>query len=117
MVTNLLDISHKQWTARNGVVHEKAPNGLPLEEAAQLANDITAQFNMGTTDLLARDHYLIDHTTLEAILDMQGEDQYIWLDTIQTARTIANETTDLEVTNMQQTLANWLHPQQHTDES
>ena len=55
----LLQITHAMWVARNGVVHEKAANGLAIAEAAELEVNICVEYLLGPEGLDEDDKWML----------------------------------------------------------
>ena len=86
LVTNLLELTHSSWKARNNIVHEKARNGLLVTEAAELEERIRAEFGLGTEGLSADDKWLLQELGLDEVLSKSGNYQHHWLEDVTNAR-------------------------------
>jgi hypothetical protein len=53
-------MSHGQWTARNGILHEPDQQGLLLKEGHTLTEAVKECYIMGKATLLPVDYYLLE---------------------------------------------------------
>jgi hypothetical protein len=60
MTYKLLQISHKLWTTRNGILHERDKQGLLLADHQTLTEAITEHYRRGKAALLAKDYHHLD---------------------------------------------------------
>jgi hypothetical protein len=81
MTYKLLQISHKLWTTRNGILHERNKQGLLLANGQMLKEAITERYGHGKAALLAEDYHHLDHS-LFCILALPPSDKYAWLGSI-----------------------------------
>ena len=59
LVSNILTLVHKQWIARNAVVHARDDLGLKVREGEELRIAIDTQFHLSTDGLSVLNHHLI----------------------------------------------------------
>ena len=83
----MLEFSHSLWVCRNTkTVHVTNEQGLPPEEAAELADEIDTQYALGTATLLHSDHYLLESQTKQQVHDYYAHQKRMWVDSIRQAR-------------------------------
>ena len=85
LVTRLLEITHGQWIYRNFVVHDRVSGTLATAKKEELQREIERQQDLGATELLEEDKYLLE-VNLEDLERSSGERQEYWLLAIQAAR-------------------------------
>lgn len=107
MTYRLLQISHKLWMTRNGILHERDEQGLLLAEGQTLAQAITERHGRGTAALLPEDHHYLDQS-VERILAMSPSDKYSWLGNIKMAHKFMRVARKNPITRMRQSMESWL---------
>ncbi len=108
LVSNILTLVHRQWIARNAVVHARNDLGLKIREGQELEAAISRHFQMGTSGLLVIDQHLI--TRGRAAVDrMTATSQKAWLQNIIIAREIFENTIETETTRMRDYMVRWQH--------
>ena len=60
LILQLLQITHCQWTFRNGTVHLRGPDGLTAAQQTSLANKCEALLWTDPSTLLSEDRYLLE---------------------------------------------------------
>jgi hypothetical protein len=85
LVTNLLAMTHSQWTHHNNILHACDAQGIHLQKTQELDLNIHNQFQLGLNGLLARDFYLIERG-LDSVLHMDTSGKMSWLSSICIAR-------------------------------
>ena len=98
---------HKMWIARNDVVHARDENGRLLRERTETEQAIDAQFELEFEDLRPQDRHLIEMGK-EAVLRKSATEQRAWLHYVKVARDIGANEMDSTVTQLCNTMANWL---------
>ena len=107
LVSHLLELTHDQWTTRNGVVHERDAQGLKIAEGAELTAAIIEQYNLGTDGLHLRDHHYLSRS-LATILELPVMEKWQWTFTLRSARELHAETTNSSEHQMRTFMENWL---------
>ena len=107
LTTNLLHITHSQWSHRNSVLHERDALGLKLKEGQELTAAIQTQFALGLDGLLTRDHHYINRG-LEHINALPAANRKAWLSGIQIARELYLASEVKEMESMRSFMLNWL---------
>ena len=95
LISNLLAVVHKMWTAHNKVVHARDEQGLWLWEGEELRTAIDEQFELGEDGLLQEDHHYIMRGC-EAVEDMMAVEKKTWLHGIQIAREVCENVVETE---------------------
>jgi hypothetical protein len=107
LTTNLLHITHSQWTHRNSVLHERDAQGLKLKVGQELTTAVNTQFALGLDGLHARDHHYIDRG-LNHLHSLPPAYKKAWIRGIQLAREtyLASEAKEME--SMRSLMLHWL---------
>ena len=108
LVSNLLSFVHKQWLARNAVVHARDEHGLKVREGRELEIAIDTQFRLGEDGLLPQDLHLISRGR-QVVNAMSIIDRKTWLHSIQVAREIYENEIESETTQLRDAMYSWLH--------
>jgi hypothetical protein len=107
LITNLLSITHSQWTHRNAVEHERDAQGLKLQAGRELQAAIEAQFALGVEGLHARDrHYLARGQ--HQVMALPAANKKAWLSGIRIARDTYSTSEAREVDQMRAVMLKWL---------
>ena len=85
LITQLLQVTHRQWIYRCVVVHDRTMGTLVNQHKAKLLKEITKQLSMGADLLMEDDKFLLE-CNLSNIVTTNGEQQEYWLLAIQAAR-------------------------------
>ena len=85
LISQLLQVTHAQWIYRNFLVHNKTTGALVTAHKEELLKEIDKQLELGTTNLLDEDHYLLE-INLDDIATTNGNRHEYWLLAIQAAR-------------------------------
>jgi hypothetical protein len=107
LTTNLLHITHSQWSHRNSVLHERDAQGLKLKEGQELTVAIHTQFLLGLDGLLTRDHHYINRG-LDHINALPAANRKAWLRGIQIARELYLASEIKEMESMRSFMLHWL---------
>jgi hypothetical protein len=78
LILQLLQITHRQWTFRNGAVHFKGPDGLTVAQQGFLSCRCEALLWTDPSTLLSEDRYLLD-VDFEALADGPASERQTWL--------------------------------------
>lgn len=88
LILQLLQITHRQWTFRNGTVHLKGPDGLTEAQQGFLSRRCEALLWTDPSTLLAEDRYLLD-VDFDALADGPASERQTWLSEVDAARCAA----------------------------
>jgi hypothetical protein len=121
MTYKLLQISHKLWTTRNGILHEQNEQGLLLADGQMLTEAITERHRCGKAALLAEDYHHLDRSLFH-ILALPPSDKYAWLGSIILAHKFKRIEAKNPIARMRESMTTWLttgylHPQSTADDS
>jgi hypothetical protein len=84
LITQLLQVTHRQWIYRCILVHDRTIITLINQHKAKLLEEITKQLLMGAESLMEDDKFLLECNLLD-IVSTNGEQQEYWLLAIQVA--------------------------------
>ena len=84
-VTQLLQITHGQWTYRCLVVHNHISGTLVNRHKSDFLEEISNQLSMGAKDLMEDEKYLLECNLL-TLAKSNGKEQEYWLLAIKAAR-------------------------------
>jgi hypothetical protein len=85
LITQLLQVTHRQWIYRCILVHNRTTGTLINQHKAKLLEEITKQSSMGAELLMEDDKFLLECNLLD-IVSTNGEQQEYWLLAIQATR-------------------------------
>jgi hypothetical protein len=85
LITQLLQVTHKQWNYRCVLVHDYTSSTLVNQHKAELLEEITKQLSMGAESLMEDDKYLLEGNLLDIVMT-NGKQQEYWLLAIQAAQ-------------------------------
>jgi hypothetical protein len=88
LILQLLQITHRQWTFRNGTVHLKGPDGLTVAQQHSLADKCEALLWTDPSTLLSEDRYLLD-VNFEELDESSASSRQMWLAEMDAARCAA----------------------------
>jgi len=88
LILQLLQITHRQWTFRNGTVHLKGPDGLTAAQQRSLACKCEALLWTDPSTLLSEDRYLLD-VNFEDLGEGSASARQMWLAEMDAARCAA----------------------------
>ena len=108
LVSNILTLVHKQWIARNAVVHARDAKGLKVREGKELALAIDAQFSLDVDGLLPQDRHLITRGR-QSVNEMMATGQKTWLQSIQIAREVYESEIESETTQLRNSIYSWMN--------
>jgi hypothetical protein len=91
LITQLLEIMHRQWIYRNYIVHDPVSGTLATAWKEELLLEIEHQKELGDAGLLEEDKYLAE-VNLEEMATTSGERQHYWLLAIQSNNRQEEET-------------------------
>jgi hypothetical protein len=103
----LLQISHKLWTTRNGILNERNEHGLLLAEGQKLNEAIIEHYGHVKAVLLPEDYHFLNRP-LYWILEMSASDRYSWLGNIKMAHKFMHIARLYPITRMRQSMESWL---------
>ena len=107
LIGHLLEFTHNMWVARNGIVHERASNGLKLKESRELEAAVREQYHKGYHQLAVKDHHFMDRS-LSSILGGSAVNQQVWLRGIEVARKERVSDEEVEEQSLREAMASWL---------
>ena len=84
LITQLLQVTHRQWIYRCILVHNCTMGTLINQHKAKLLEEITKQLLMGAESLMEDDKFLLECNLLDIVLT-NGKQQEYWLLAIQAA--------------------------------
>ena len=107
----LIQISHALWLARNQQVLEARQ----VQESLTVRQDILAQFQLGTQNLLPADQFHVipgpHGFSLDRVLNLSLEDQVLWLQAVRNARSFGQIQLRSPLERMRQTMEDFvIHP-------
>jgi hypothetical protein len=88
LILQLLQMTHRQWTFRNGTVHLKGPDGLTAAQQRSLARKCEALLWTDPSTLLSEDRYLLD-VNFEELGEGSASSRQMWLAEMDAARCAA----------------------------
>lgn len=88
LILRLLQITHRQWTFRNGTVHLRGPDGLTPSQQSALARRCEDLLWTDPSTLLEEDKYLLD-IDLDALGDGPATARQAWCAEVDAARAAA----------------------------
>ncbi len=107
LVCNLLALVHKQWIARNAVVHQRDPQGLKIKDAEELEEAIDEQFQLGAADLLPHHHHHLTRGR-DAVDIMTATQKKTWLSSILLYREVSEAEIETDTTRARDAMFGWL---------
>jgi hypothetical protein len=107
LITNLLLVTHTQWTHRNNTLHARNEQGLKISEGRELQTAIEAEFALGASDLHAHDQHYITRG-LATVLALPATNKKAWLSGIRLARQSFEASAAREISSMQAVMQHWL---------
>ena len=94
LITRLLQITHRQWTYRNGTVHLRGPDGLTLSQQRALAQKCEDLLWTDPSDLLEADRALLD-MDFSRLGSGPATDRQMWVSEMEAARAASQHTLDV----------------------
>ena len=88
LILRLLQITHRQWTYRNGTVHLKGPDGLTSKQTQALAQRCEDLLWTNPSTLLDEDRYLLD-LVFDALGDGAAASRQMWISEMEAASAAA----------------------------
>lgn len=88
LILRLLQITHRQWTFRNGTVHLRGPDGLTERQQSALAQRCEELLWTDPSTLLDEDKYLLD-IDFDALGDGPATTRQAWISEMDAARAAA----------------------------
>ena len=107
LITNILQLTHKAWTTRNDIVHEKT-KGISAAQAEANAAQIELEFSIGSEQILAKDKHLFTDRTQDHLLCLNSNAHQNWIDEVAEARKQYHEHQTATVAQMRTRMHNYL---------
>ena len=107
VITKILELNHHMWITRNGILHGKDEDGLPIDEGIQLREDLEEQLHLGPEGLLQEDAAAFPRSW-GTIREWTTAHKKAWLRDIRVAREHAEREEESTTATMRNNMASWL---------
>jgi hypothetical protein len=107
LVKQMLTMTHRQWTYRNSVVHERDAQGRMIEDGIAMEQAIEREFTLGRQGLHQDDWHYIDRGRAD-VNRLRAPLKQSWLQGLQIARDAEARDERNEMVGMRNGMRHWL---------